>query len=139
MAVSELNSAMKPLPSTPYILQNLTASAVIYDILGSVIPRLQDRTALDIHTWPHLFAPLPLIVFTAYLARRPNTHYLRLTLLPINILCCLRAGFGFVWLDPRYNNFNYAAGQFFLFACPATRLTSMITQPSFRWQLSREG
>lgn len=80
-------------------------------IFRSLIPLPQDRVPLDSHTWPHLLSPLPPIFFMAYLARRPNTYYLRLMSLPVTIFCCLRAGFGFVWLEARLNVCNYVYGQ----------------------------
>lgn len=48
----------------------------------------------------------------AYLARRPNTHLLRLALLPIAIACQLAFGFKFSWPVPEYKAWNWGDGEF---------------------------
>ncbi|KAF8503230.1 membrane bound O-acyl transferase family-domain-containing protein [Hysterangium stoloniferum] len=84
-------------------------------IFRSLIPRPEDRIPFNAETWPnYLFLIVPILPM-AYLARRPNTHVLRLLMFPITVVTALRAGFCFVWLDPRYNTYNFGAGLFALF------------------------
>jgi Membrane bound O-acyl transferase family len=48
----------------------------------------------------------------SYLVRRPDTYLIRLLLLPSLITTALHSSYGYVWLDPRYNVFNWGAALF---------------------------
>ena len=48
----------------------------------------------------------------SYLVRRPHTHLMRLLLLPTLITAALHSSYGYVWLDPRHNVYNWGAASF---------------------------
>lgn len=48
----------------------------------------------------------------SYLVRRPDTHLIRLLLLPTLISTALYSSFGYVWVDPRRNVYNWGAALF---------------------------
>jgi Membrane bound O-acyl transferase family len=48
----------------------------------------------------------------SYLVRRPDTHLIRLLLLPTLITTALHSSYGYVWLDPRHNVYNWGASLF---------------------------
>ena len=48
----------------------------------------------------------------SYLGRRPDTHLFRLLLLPALIYSSLHSSYGYVWLEPRHNVFNWGAASF---------------------------
>jgi Membrane bound O-acyl transferase family len=48
----------------------------------------------------------------SYLVRRPDTYLIRLLLLPTLITTALHSSYGYVWIDPRYNVFNWGAALF---------------------------
>ena len=48
----------------------------------------------------------------SYLGRRPDTHLMRLLLLPTLITTALYSSYGYVWLEPRHNVFNWGAASF---------------------------
>jgi hypothetical protein len=75
---------------------------------------------------------MSLLPFTlmAFLVRRPNTHLVRLMLIPILIATALRAAFGYVWVDPRLNVYNWGGG-----ACIAFTVTNLFSNRM--WQPSR--
>lgn len=79
-----------------------------------VVPRPEDRVPLNWETWLHLLSPMPLILVMSYFARRPNTYLMRLMFLPILIFTSLRAGFCYIWLNPRFSTYNFGGGVFAL-------------------------
>jgi hypothetical protein len=48
----------------------------------------------------------------SYLGRRPDTHFIRLLLLPTLITTALYSSYGYVWLEPRHNVYNWGAASF---------------------------
>jgi hypothetical protein len=48
----------------------------------------------------------------SYLGRRPDTHLIRLLLLPTLISTALHSSYGFVFLEPRHNVFNWGTASF---------------------------
>ena len=48
----------------------------------------------------------------SYLVRRPDTHLIRLLLLPTLITAALYSSYGYVWIEPRHNVFNWGASSF---------------------------
>jgi len=48
----------------------------------------------------------------SYLVRRPDTHLIRLMVLPTLISASLHSSYGYVWLDPMYNVCNWAVAVF---------------------------
>ena len=48
----------------------------------------------------------------SYLVQRPDTHLIRVLLLPILITTALRSSYGFVWNDPRHNVYNWGVASF---------------------------
>jgi hypothetical protein len=44
----------------------------------------------------------------SYLCQRPDTHLIRLLLLPSLITTSLHSPYGYVWLEPTHNTFNGA-------------------------------
>jgi hypothetical protein len=48
----------------------------------------------------------------SYLVRRPDTHLIRLLLLPTLITAALHSSYGYVWLDPKHNVYNWGAASF---------------------------
>jgi hypothetical protein len=86
--------------------------AYITSVLRIAVPRPEDRIPLNKDTWPHLLSPVVPILLMAYLVRRPNTHLPRVLLLPIVLFTSLRAGYCYMWLDPRYNVYNFGGGEY---------------------------
>jgi hypothetical protein len=48
----------------------------------------------------------------SYLVRRPDTHLIRLMLLPTLITAALHSSYGFVWNDPRHNVYHWGIASF---------------------------
>jgi Membrane bound O-acyl transferase family len=48
----------------------------------------------------------------SYLVRRPDTHLIRLLLLPTLITAALHSSYGFVWNDPRHNVYHWGVASF---------------------------
>lgn len=48
----------------------------------------------------------------SYLVRRPDTHLIRLLLLPTLITAALHSSYGFVWNDPRHNVYHWGIASF---------------------------
>ncbi|KII90963.1 hypothetical protein PLICRDRAFT_39539 [Plicaturopsis crispa FD-325 SS-3] len=73
-----------------------------------LIPEPQDRHPIGSleAVASHLLA-FGLFLFMCYLARRPDTHLIRLLLLPAVIVAGLHACFGFYWSDPTLNCYNW--------------------------------
>ncbi|KAI0269738.1 membrane bound O-acyl transferase family-domain-containing protein [Gloeopeniophorella convolvens] len=76
------------------------------------VPPLQDRIPITWHTAPYTLVQFIPYTFMSYLVRRPDTHIVRLMMLPTLITTALHSSYGYVWLDPRYNVFNWAAALF---------------------------
>ncbi|KAI0056101.1 hypothetical protein BV25DRAFT_1832567 [Artomyces pyxidatus] len=73
----------------------------------TLIPALQDRVPVTWTTAPYTLMHFIPFTFMSYLVRRPGTYLSRLLLLPTLITTALRSAFGYVWLDPRYNVYNW--------------------------------
>ena len=73
----------------------------------ALIPHLHDRIPLTRHTAPYPLACYIPFVYLAYLARRPHTYLLRLSLLPATLCAIVTAAYRFVWTDPSLNVYNW--------------------------------
>ncbi|KAI0304492.1 membrane bound O-acyl transferase family-domain-containing protein [Multifurca ochricompacta] len=76
------------------------------------VPPPQDRIPITWHTAPYMLVQFIPYSFMSYLVQRPDTHLIRLLFLPTLIITALHSSYGYVWLDPRYNVFNWAAALF---------------------------
>lgn len=76
------------------------------------VPPQQDRIPITWQTAP--FTLLQFIPFSvmSYLVRRPDTHLIRLLLLPALITAALHSSYGFVWNDPRHNVYHWGMSSF---------------------------
>lgn len=76
------------------------------------VPPQQDRIPITWQTAP--FTLLQFIPFSvmSYLVRRPDTHLIRLLLLPTLITAALHSSYGFVWNDPRHNVYHWGMASF---------------------------
>ncbi|KAF8272193.1 hypothetical protein EI94DRAFT_1769939 [Lactarius quietus] len=96
------------------------ASAPLYQELAwgsakafqAFVPPHRLRIPRTWHTAPYTLLPFVPYSFMSYLVRRPDTHLIRLLVLPTLITTSLHSSYGYVWLDPRYNVFNWAVALF---------------------------
>ncbi|KAI0034851.1 hypothetical protein K488DRAFT_76983 [Vararia minispora EC-137] len=73
-----------------------------------LVPRLDQRVPLTSSTIVYTLIPAPLLLILACLARTPETHALRLALLPIVLLSLFHAAYGYVWLEEDMHMSNTA-------------------------------
>lgn len=76
------------------------------------VPPHQDRIPITWQTAPFTLLQFIPFSFMSYLVRRPDTHLIRLLLLPTLITAALHSSYGFVWNDPRHNVYNWGAASF---------------------------
>ncbi|KAI0300363.1 hypothetical protein BC826DRAFT_1090365 [Russula brevipes] len=76
------------------------------------VPPHHDRIPITWHTAPFILLQFIPFSFMSYLVRRPDTHLIRLMLLPMLIAAALYSSYGHVWLEPRHNVFNWGAASF---------------------------
>ncbi|KAH9065491.1 hypothetical protein EDB87DRAFT_1077743 [Lactarius vividus] len=76
------------------------------------VPPHQHRIPRTWNTAPYTLLPFVPYSFMSYLVRRPDTHLIRLLVLPTLISTSLHSSYGYVWLDPSYNVFNWAVALF---------------------------
>ena len=92
------------------LLKNLLAYRLQYGVheaFRAVIPANEARIPLTLQNaiYPVLcYAPF---IFLAYLARRPDTYFIRLLWLPTVITTILVGTYRFYWAQPEFNSFNY--------------------------------
>lgn len=76
------------------------------------MPTHQDRIPITWYTAPFTLLQFIPFSFMSYLGRRPDTHLIRLLLLPTLISTALHSSYGFVFLEPRHNVFNWGTASF---------------------------
>ncbi|KAN0139796.1 High-affinity nickel-transport domain containing protein [Lactarius tabidus] len=76
------------------------------------VPPHHHRVPRTWHTAPFTLLPFIPYSFMSYLVRRPDTHFIRLLVLPTLITTSLYSSYGYAWLDPSYNVFNWAVAVF---------------------------
>ena len=76
------------------------------------MPTHQDRIPITWQTAPFTLLQFIPYTFMSYLGRRPDTHLIRLLVLPTLITTALYSSYGYVWLDPRHNVYNWGAASF---------------------------
>lgn len=76
------------------------------------VPTHQDRIPITWYTAPFTLLQFIPFSFMSYLGRRPDTHLIRLLLLPTLISTALHSSYGFVFLEPRHNVFNWGTASF---------------------------
>ncbi|KAI0252389.1 hypothetical protein BJV78DRAFT_1275003 [Lactifluus subvellereus] len=99
---------------------NATVTVTLYQELAwgsakafrTFVPPHQDRIPITWHTAPYTLVQFIPYTFMSYLVRRPHTHLIRLLLLPTLITSALHSSYGYVWLDPRHNVYNWGAALF---------------------------
>ena len=77
-----------------------------------LVPESHNRIPITWRTFPNTLAYFIPLIFMAYLARRPNTHIIRLLLLPTLLTTSLRSCFGYMWTDPKMNVYNWGEGTY---------------------------
>ena len=87
-----------------YIVQ---LESSMYGAFRMIIPRLRHRIPLTWYNAPYPIACYIPFLYLAYLARRPGTYRLRLSLLPVVICALVTAASRFVWVGPSLNTFNW--------------------------------
>lgn len=77
----------------------------------TLVPEPKNRIPL---TWTNshlvILPIIPLLVLS-YLARRPQTRFLRLAVLPLSVWSTLSAAYTYEWMNPVYNVYNFASGE----------------------------
>ncbi|KAF7299011.1 MBOAT-2 domain-containing protein [Mycena indigotica] len=94
-----------------------------------VIPRPQDRVPITWSTAPQLLSLYLPIVFLAFLARRKDTHAIRLLLLPTVITSALMSGFRFTANVPQLNVYDWGLAL----------LAEVIIAKSLQYAFTKEG
>ncbi|KAI9443128.1 hypothetical protein H4582DRAFT_1922575 [Lactarius indigo] len=95
--------------SVPLYQELVSGSAKAF---RAFVPPHQHRIPRTWHTAPYSLLPFVPYSLMSYLVRRPDTHRIRLLVLPTLISTSLHSSFGYVWLDPSYNVFNWAVALF---------------------------
>lgn len=90
-----------------------------------MIPYPDHRIPIRLYHIPHLLVPLIPFLSMAYLSRRRDTFYLRLSLLPLVICLTLGTYFRFVYTEPELNIYNWGqgAGLVSVILCQQPRMT----------------
>jgi hypothetical protein len=83
----------------------------VHQAVRTIIPDLQDRIPVTWHTAPYQVAYYIPFVFMAYLARRPDTHLIRLLLLPSVVCGLLASAHRYVWIIPGLNTYNWSQSE----------------------------
>ncbi|KAI0043453.1 hypothetical protein FA95DRAFT_1563311 [Auriscalpium vulgare] len=81
----------------------------------TLVPPLEERIPVTWTTAPYTLLHFIPFTFMSYLVRRPDTQVMRLLMLPTLITTAVRSAFGYVWLDPRYNVYNWGLALFSFF------------------------
>ncbi|THG92839.1 hypothetical protein EW145_g8567, partial [Phellinidium pouzarii] len=75
-----------------------------------LVPELENRIPITWTTFPYTIAFIVPLVFMAYLSRRPNTHVIRLLLLPAVLSITLHSCLGYLWTGQGMNVYNWGEG-----------------------------
>lgn len=75
-----------------------------------IVPKLEDRTPITWTTFPFTILFLGPVLFMSFLARRPDTHLMRLLLLPTVITLTIHSCFGYVWTGSGMHVYNWGEG-----------------------------
>ncbi|TFK74847.1 hypothetical protein BDN72DRAFT_636154 [Pluteus cervinus] len=91
------------------ILSSIPAevTAGLWRAYRALIPELHHRIPVSWGTAPYQISSYLPLVFMAYLARRPNTYFTRLLLLPLVVLSSLVGAYHYVWVQPTLNVYNW--------------------------------
>lgn len=76
--------------------------------------KMSDRIPITWGTFPYTLTFLIPLLLMSYLVRRPNTHVMRILLLPVVLVTAVRSCYGYMWTDPRLNVYNWGEGLFCL-------------------------
>ena len=96
--------------SASYLFSRLAWSST--RAFRTFVPSHQDRIPITWHTAPLTLLQFIPFSFMSYLVRRPDTHLIRLLLLPTLITTALHTSYGYVWIDPKYNVYNWGVSSF---------------------------
>jgi hypothetical protein len=83
----------------------------VHRFVRLVVPELDKRKPLSWKTVPQTWTFIPLVLFMAYLARRPNTHLIRLLLLPTVIVVTMHCCWSQWWPAPGMSVYNWGGGE----------------------------
>jgi hypothetical protein len=81
-------------------------------VFRTLVPAPKDRIPLTWTNSPLVILPIVPLLVLSFLARRPGTHLLRLAILPLAVWSTLSAAFTYEWMNPVYNVYNFASGEF---------------------------
>ncbi|KAJ4482026.1 hypothetical protein J3R30DRAFT_3455944 [Lentinula aciculospora] len=82
----------------------------IHDFFRLLIPEPQNRIPITPGVIPYSLSWTIPFFFLAYLARRPETYFIRLLLLPTVIATTLASAFRYHWTIPALNVYNWGQG-----------------------------
>jgi len=94
-----------------------------HDVLRLLVPEQEDRIPVTPRTGMiQVLCYVPFVVLAA-LARRPDTYFLRLLILPVVISLIIVAAYHFTWIDPVFNVYNWGQCKFATWAILGLTLT----------------
>ncbi|KAF8323285.1 hypothetical protein DL93DRAFT_2223221 [Clavulina sp. PMI_390] len=96
----------------------LPAAGAFRDFLHFLVPLHADRIPITPHNFPLLLLPPLVSFFLGGLARRRDTHYLRLALLLPSIVLLLHICFTYYFEDEFFRGLNHAKGAFAVCGVP---------------------
>ena len=101
---------------------------IFSSIARFLVPPSDQRILLSLETIPPTSIPFLLILFMAYLVRRPGTWLLRLAVAPIALIATLHVTYGYYWAEEYFNEYNWGMGKPLLhlqqsFPSPPSRFT----------------
>ncbi|KIK73940.1 hypothetical protein PAXRUDRAFT_177083 [Paxillus rubicundulus Ve08.2h10] len=83
---------------------------IAHDVYRTLIPYPEHRIPIQYHHVPQLIFPFIPLIYMAYLSRRPDTFFLRLTLLPVVVCAAFGTYFRFVYTEPELSTRNWGQG-----------------------------
>lgn len=84
---------------------------MLYEAFRQVIPAREDQIVLTNAEIPQAFAYLIPLLLMAYLSRRSDTHLIRISLLPITVILCLKGTFSYIGDDPEQVPLTWTRGE----------------------------
>lgn len=82
-----------------------------HNLINYIITPPSERIPITLSSTKRTFIPFVLLFFMAYLARRPGTWVIRMAIAPVAFVATLRTAFGYQWMDPAFNAYNFGSGE----------------------------
>ena len=120
-----------------------------YQAFRTVVPTEEDRIPLTLQNGIYPVLCYTPFIFLAYLARRPDTYFIRLLWLPTVITATLVSAYRFYWVQPAFNVYNWAQRKYPETLVPSVEVThcscysdffaAVIIAKSLQYALTEEG